>query len=94
MKCNCEKCGGKGTVTCSACDGDGWFNLSVEHLPYLDGHRHAAELKMLKQDAMRLKKQCERLCELNPPRAETYKSQLIDAMKLVEAKAFELYKDR
>jgi hypothetical protein len=94
MKCKCERCDGDGVIECPECCGDGWFQFQVEDWTPEKGHKHVKELVDLKLDVQRLKKQCQRLCELMPERSETYKEQLDAALKVVKAQAEKLYKDR
>lgn len=76
MKCECPECEGRGTIPCPECDGNGETNGNIETIELLRGMHNYDELKALKRDAARVRKQTEQLKQLNPTRAESYEAQM------------------
>lgn len=87
MKCNCEECGGTGTIECPECNGVGEWEGNIETIKLEKTMHNYAELKALKQDANRCKRQAERLTEMNPDRKDSYAAQLKGCLFVINGQA-------
>jgi DNA-binding ferritin-like protein len=96
MKCDCEICGGEGSVRCEECDGTG-----VRDIPILDvdinGIRRLSDedterLLAIQSDALRCMSQAARLKEMNPKASASYDQQLRETLETLEKKASEIIK--
>lgn len=93
MRCECEWCNGTGEVRCEECNGDGLVEVSLEDMKLEPGQDHFDELMALKDDARRVRRDTERLIDLLPHRANSYRAQRDAALKTINRLADELVED-
>jgi RecJ-like exonuclease len=87
MKCQCEECQGRGTITCPECNGRGELDCSIEIIALKKSMHNYDELLELQRDAMRVIRQAQRLAELNPQRSESYYEQLKGCLFVINSQA-------
>ncbi len=87
MKCQCEECNGSGTIECPECNGKGEWEGSIENITLEKSMHNYDELLALKRDASRVKRQAERLSEINPARKESYAEQLKGCLFIINGQA-------
>ena len=92
MNCECQNCKGDGVVTCWDCDGKGteWVPILEADIPKT--HPKFNEVKALKDDARKAKRDFEVLSGLNPASFHSYQEQLKKTMDEIERQAEELEK--
>ncbi len=90
MNCQCEECGGSGR--CQECGGSGGSNSLIQYAEIRKGVKNYEELMELKKDAARVMRQAERLIELNPTRAESYRMQVDACLVEINSQANKLSK--
>ena len=101
MNITCSKCDGSGDIVCCTCDharecsrcyGDGVVSESIEHFLITRDLPAWEEFTALKEDAVRARKDAQRLEVLVPERAEAYRSQLKAVLVEIDAQASALEK--
>ncbi len=63
--------------------------MSIETVKINDSQPGFAELEDFKGDCKRVRADCQRLIELRPDRAESYKTQLASTLALIEKQAIQ-----
>ena len=92
MKCTCQSCSGEGVIeqTCYECDGHGKLEVCISRVD-LKARRFTGEelqaLEALKADALRVKEQAQRLIQINPAAADSYRRQLTETLEKINAEA-------
>lgn len=94
MKCECEECLGEGTITCPECDGNGIYTGEIQDLKLSRNMKNYDELIEFQKDAKRVTKQADRLIEMKPHRAESYRGQLRAALFVINAQAEKIAQDQ
>lgn len=87
MKCDCKRCDGMGEIECPECDGSGEFDDSIETVRLHKTMKGYEELVELQKDARRVRRQAERLIELNPARSGSYNEQLVATLAVINSQA-------
>ena len=87
MKCQCEKCRGRGTIECPDCHGRGEWECSIERCTLEKSMPNYDELMELQRDANRVILQAQRLTELNPQRGDSYSEQLKGCLFVINGQA-------
>lgn len=90
MNCRCDTCRGSGE--CPDCDGNGVTKTLIQYAALTTGMKNYDELVELKKDAHRVQRQANMLIEINPLRAESYRSQLDACLFAINQQANELSK--
>lgn len=92
----CKNCNGTGKVVCDECGGEGelGFELAVLETAKLNPRgKHFDELLALKNDAARVRSDAQRLIEIVPGRAESYRAQMEGALAVIELRAEKLWRE-
>lgn len=92
MRCQCEECGGDGTITCPECDGEGFQSGDIQNITIRRSVEHYDELIELQCDAKRVIEQAERLKIIKPHRSASYEAQLKATLFVINEQADKLVK--